>query len=135
MKINVLVVAMATTLSLSGCATVFDGGAQSVNLLPSLGSNVKVKITSKGGTREASLPTVVSLPRAKSDIVVVVDDPCYEQSQMVSSPQLDPWAIGNVIFGVFGLTGTTVDMQSGNAWKYESTITVPTSKKASCRKK
>lgn len=130
----VLAAAVLATTTLAGCASVFDGGNQSVNIRPStVGGQVAVKVTSKSGTQNVQIPGTVSVDHDKSELMVTVDDNCYEPSQMSSSPSVNPWAIGNVLFGLFGLTGTTVDMNSGNAWKYDDTITVPTTKKASCK--
>ncbi len=127
--------ALIAATALGGCASVFDGGNQSVNLRPSsVGGTVNAKVTSKTGTQNIQLPGTISVDRDKSELLVTVDDPCYEKSQMSSSSSVNPWAIGNVLFGVFGLTGTTVDMNSGNAWKYDDTITVPTQKKPGCTK-
>ncbi|RYD50615.1 MAG: hypothetical protein EOP52_13650 [Sphingobacteriales bacterium] len=134
-SINTLVVALVASTTLAGCATVFDGGNQSVDLRPStVGENVNVKVSTKGGTQTVKVPANVSVARDKSTMLVTVDDPCYEPNQIAANSSVNPWAIGNVLFGLFGLTGTTVDMSTGNAWKYDETITVPTVKKASCGK-
>ena len=119
--------------NLASCASVIDGGNQSVNLRPSsVGGTVSAKVTSKNGTQSIQMPGSISVDHDKSELLITVDDPCYEPSQMSSSSSLNPWALGNLLMSVFGLTGTTVDMTSGNAWKNGGTITEPTQKEAAC---
>jgi hypothetical protein len=126
---------LVASTSLAGCATVFDSGNQNVDLRPStVGANMNVKVSTKGSLQSVQIPTTISVDHDKSTMLVTVDDPCYEPNQVAINSSINPWAIGNVLFGLFGLTGTTVDSSTGNAWKYDDTVTVPAVKKASCGK-
>ena len=41
--------------------------------------------------------------------------------------------LADAIGGLFGLTGTSMDMSSGAAWAYEDNVFVDTKKKKSCK--
>ena len=120
-------------LSLTGCATVFDSGSKNLTLTPSEGKNIKAEITSSKGIEKVTLPTQYSAARSKDDIIVRVKDKCYEETSHVIQPTVTPAFFGNILFSVFGLTGTTVDSTSGNMWTYDKSHVVITSKKDNCK--
>ena len=119
-------------IALSGCASIVDGGTQTVNLVASSGDKVHAKITTPSGYQESTLPTVISTKKKNQDIIVNVDDSCYEPTTQAVQPSLAPAFWGNVIIG--GLIGSTTDFATGAAWKYDNTNVVYVAKKASCNK-
>lgn len=123
---------LATAVALTGCATVFDGGSKTINLIPTNGKDVRVSVRSDGGVQETNIPGIINVKRSKDDLYVTVIDKCYEGSHVIQH-EVTPAFFGNILFGIFGLTGTTVDMSSGNMWKYDNTVTIATSKKDSCK--
>jgi hypothetical protein len=118
---------------LTGCASVFDGGSKSINITPTSGDDVAVEIHGDKGIEKTTIPAVYSAKRSKEDILVKVVDDCYEDTSYVIQSEVTPAFFGNLLFGLFGMTGTTVDVSSGNMWKYDNDAIVPTSKKASCK--
>jgi hypothetical protein len=92
------------TLS-GGCATVATGG----------GGSQKVKVTSDppgatvlvDGKPFGVTPAAVPLNR-KTDHQIEVSAPGYETAQVTVQPHVNPWLLGNIIFG--GIPGLLVDV-------------------------
>lgn len=127
--LSLVAVAALTT----GCATVFDGGSKNINISPMNGGKVKAKITGAMGTHNVTLPTIFNAKRSKEDLIVTITDKCYEETTYVVQSGVTMAFWGNVLFGVFGSTGTTVDNANGNMWTYDNSVLVPTAKKDACK--
>lgn len=119
-----LMFVVVTTVALSGCASIFSGSSQTVNIATSDGSTVEANIVSKSGVQQVTLPSVVSVKRAKEDICVNIkeSEKNRKSTQMVAS-NLNLWFFGNFIFG--GLLGSSTDAITGAMWEYDSFVTVP----------
>lgn len=124
---------LVAPLFLAGCATVFDGGSKNINISPSSGKNIAVEIISDKGVEQARIPTIYNAKRSKEDILVKVVDKCYDETSYVIQAGVTPAFFGNILFGLFGATGTTVDASNGNLWKYDNAVIIPTHKKDSCK--
>ncbi|MBR2286064.1 MAG: hypothetical protein IJ866_01235 [Alphaproteobacteria bacterium] len=115
-------------ISLCSCATIVDGGPDTINFMTSDGSNVKAQITTKAGTQTMMLPTMMSVPKSCKDIQVqVVEDKKTRMSYAVADSQVNGWVFGNIIFG--GLIGLAVDAATGNVCTYPSNVVVPVNHK------
>lgn len=126
---SLVAVAALTT----GCATVFDGGSKNINIAPMSGGKVQAEVTGAMGTHKVTLPTIFNAKRSKQDLIVRVTDRCYEETTYVIQSGVTMAFWGNVLFGLVGSTGTTVDHGNGNMWTYDNSVLVPTAKKAACK--
>ena len=113
---------------LCSCATIVDGGSDTINLMTSDGSSVKAQVTSKMGTQTLVLPTLMSVPKSCKDISIqVIEDNKTNMSYAVAESHVNGWVFGNIIFG--GLIGLAVDGLTGNICTYPNSIIVPVNKK------
>ncbi len=121
------IVVLCVTL-LTGCASVLDGGPDTINLMTSDGSKVQAQIYSKAGVQQLTLPTLVTVPKSCSDITVnIMEDKNVNQSNAIVSSGLNPWTLGNLVFG--WLLGFAVDGVTGNICTYDSSVIVPVNSK------
>ena len=118
-----------SVLALTGCASIVDGGPDTINLMTSNGASVKAQINSKQfGTQQITLPTFITVPKSCSDITVnIIEDKNVNQSNAIVSSGLNPWTLGNLVFG--WLLGFAVDGVTGNICTYDSSVVVPVSSK------
>lgn len=120
--------AIISIFGLCSCATIVDGGPDTINLMTSDGSSVKAQVTTKAGTQTLVLPTLMSVPKSCQDIQVqVIEDKKTNMSYSVVDSQVNGWVFGNIIFG--GLIGLAVDGLTGNICTYPNTLIVPVSHK------
>lgn len=126
---NMKKIFVLSVLALTGCASIVDGGPDTINLMTSNGASVKAQINSKQfGTQQITLPTFITVPKSCSDITVnVMEDKKVNQSSAIVSSSVNPWIFGNVVFG--GLIGLAVDGAAGNMCTYDSSVIVPISSK------
>lgn len=111
-------------LALCSCATIVDGGPDTINIMTSDGSRVQAQVNSKSGTQQLTLPTLISVPKSCSDITIqVIESDKVQQSVAIASSSVNPWVFGNIIFG--GLIGLAVDSLTGDICTYDNSIIVP----------
>ena len=117
-----------SVLSLCSCATIIDGGPDTINFMTSDGSSAEAQITTSAGTQTMVLPTLMSVPKSCKDIQVqVIEDKKTNMSYVIADSQVNGWVFGNIIFG--GLIGLAVDAVIGNICTYPSSVIVPISRK------
>lgn len=110
---------MATVLLFSGCATVFNDKAQTVNLMTSNGS----KITASVDGQSVEVPGIVQLKRAKLDKIITTDNAnCTKQT--VAARKFDPIFLGNVLGLGWGLFFSTTDYTTEKMWSYDQNIVI-----------
>lgn len=115
-------------LGLCSCATIVDGGPDTINLMTSDGSSVKAQVSSKMGTQTLVLPTLMSVPKSCQDVhIQVIEDKKTNMSYAVADSHVNGWVFGNIIFG--GLIGLAIDAITGDICTYPSTVIVPISHK------
>ncbi|MEM8615802.1 MAG: hypothetical protein AAGF20_02600 [Pseudomonadota bacterium] len=115
-------VAVATTLAVSGCATIVNSGTQPVTV-NSTPDGATVKIVNKAGDTvfEGTTPATAELQRgsgffsSESYTVTVSNATASEDVTMTGT--FNNWTIGNIIFG--GLIGLAVDASTGAMWMFE----------------
>lgn len=113
-----------SVLTLAGCATIVDGGPDTINLMTSDGSRVQAQVNSKSGTQQLTLPTLISVPKSCSDVTIqVIESDKVQQSVAVASSSVNPWIFGNIVFG--GLIGLAVDAMTGDICTYNNSVVVP----------
>lgn len=116
-------------LSLTGCASIVDGAPDTINLMTSNSASVKAQMISEQfGVQQITLPTFITVPKSCSDITVqVIEDKKVNQSSAIVSSSVNPWILGNVVFG--GIPGILIDGATGNMCTYDSSVIVPVNSK------
>lgn len=111
--IQAILILLSIIVMVVGCATIIHGTKQNIafNSNPS-GAKVIVKGMEKGKT-----PTVISLPRGETNIVIRFEKEGYEPVEVMMNRSVD-WVIvggGNcLIFG--GILGLAIDFATGAAY-------------------
>jgi hypothetical protein len=65
----------------------------------------------------ASTPCKVKVDKSSESKMLTVSKSGYEDSSIMMSSAMDPWLLGNIIFG--GVFGTTTDAATGSMYKYD----------------
>ena len=114
MKKMILCFGLAGLIFWTGCASIMSGSNQrvAVNSFPD-GATAKI------GNSTQLTPAVFNLSRKDGDQTVTVSKPGYVTVTEVIGKTLNPWVIGNVIWGVFGFfIGMVVDASTGAVTKF-----------------
>lgn len=121
---------LAPILFLTGCATLFNSGSQTMQALGTdPDAKVKVNVTTPSGTYSTNLPaTIVAEPSTFRDVKVEVAEKCYEPSQVIAQKGITPSFWANLL----NFYGFIIDPLTGAMWKYDNRLQVPTVKKADC---
>lgn len=119
----------------SSCAGLISGETQTVFLRASDGSdNVEAEVSSVNGSQTVSLPGVVTVKRNKAPLTIKVkENKCVKESTTYATSKYNVFLLADAIGGLFGLTGTSMDMSSGAAWAYEDNVMVDLKKKPNCK--
>ncbi len=113
MMASIIAVASLTT----GCATIFKGKTQKVNIATSNNEQISVNVDGKTVTA----PSVVELTRKDSGLTVTTSAKgCTPNTSVESS--IEPVFFVNILSG--GPFGSTTDYVTGSMWKYDSNIVV-----------
>ncbi|RYZ84423.1 MAG: hypothetical protein EOP04_18020 [Proteobacteria bacterium] len=119
-----------TSVLATSCATMFNGGTQSITAASTTGAEVPVTIKTPSGSYRSKLPaTIVAKPSTFQDVMITVDDVCYDPSATVVSKQITPSFWANIFNGGWGFL---VDPFTGSMWIYDSQVSVPVNQKANC---
>ncbi len=124
---------IAALLLTTSCAGLISGKTQSVFLRTSDSQEVEAEVVSANGVQNITIPGTVTVPRSKNPLTIKVKEGrCVKSSTEYATTKYNIFLLADVIGGVFGLTGTTIDMSSGAAWAYEDNIYVNVKKKPGC---
>ena len=128
---------MCTSLvALQNCATVFNGGSQSV-IANASGEieNISVEVKTPNGAYRSRLPaTIVTSPSSFNKTTITVRDKCYEDIQFEVGKSLTPSFWVNFAWLVWFPVAMGVDLLTGNAWKMDNQVIVPLNKRDTCKK-
>lgn len=121
---------LVTVILLSGCATMFHGRTQTVNVIPTNGEDTDIELTNKEGTKELTIPTTVVLQKGKGDVIIKVNENnCHYPSTQNYKQRMDLVFLANYL----NLSiGSTTDSATGAMWYYDDNMVVPVSKKEKC---
>ncbi|MDA7705378.1 hypothetical protein N8772_02750 [Rickettsiales bacterium] len=122
---------------MSSCAGIIGGKTQNIYLIPNDydSDNVEVEVSNGKGMRQTvEIPLSIQVQRSESPLIIKVkENKCYKSTKTYVSSQYNPMLLANVPGGIFGLTGTAIDMDSGAAWGYDQTVRVSLKKKRYCK--
>lgn len=126
---------LATLLLSTSCAGLISGKTQTIFLRPTDGSDdVEVEVSSVNGSQTVNIPSTVTVSRDKMPLTITVkEDKCRKESKTYATSKYNIMLLADAIGGVFGLTGTSMDMSSGAAWSYEDNVLVDVKKKQGCK--
>ena len=128
-----LVLTIMSIAMLSGCATAIKCKTKDINMLTNTGEEAEVNVVSASGTQTVVIPSVVNVKKDNRPITITVKETkCNRPTTTVASEKVELWTFGNVLFWIFGTTGTTVDAMTGAMWDYDDSIVVPVYHKNSC---
>ena len=115
-------------VSISGCATLFNGGNEIIDVKTNDGSSVKAQITSGAGTQVMQIPAFVTVPKSCSRMKIeVLEDENHNKSLTELRASMNPWTLFNILLG--GLIGITIDAVTGNICRYNKGAVVTLDKK------
>lgn len=103
---------ITSTVLIVGCATIFKGSDQPVNISSSP-SAAKVVIKTTGGFQvfDGVTPTVVKLSKKNEYIVTLTLDGYKEATVSIMKDGIEGWFWGNILCG--GIIGMIIDLTNG----------------------
>jgi hypothetical protein len=113
MKSLPLGLAAIFAMGLTGCASIIDGGDQSL----SFSSNPEGATVYLNGTAIGKTPVTISAKRQSSSQHLRFTKEGYKDADVQAASTMNPWFLGNIITG--GVLGSTTDGLSGAAFEYE----------------
>ena len=134
-KIIQSVTLLSSIFILSSCAGLIGGKNQTIFLMPTGNADeVEVEVITARGRRDVTIPGSIQVPRNKMPLRINVKETrCIKSSKTFVPSQYNIFLVTNALGGVFGLIGTTMDMNSGAAWAYDDNVHVNVREKRSCR--
>lgn len=127
---------LSSLLAVCSCATVFNGGSQSV-IANASGDveNVAVEIKTPNGAYRSKLPTtLVTSPSSFNNTTITVKDKCYEETQLQVGKSITPSFWANILWVYFAPVGMIIDFVDGSMWKIDTQTIVPVSRRDVCKK-
>lgn len=123
-------ISIFSVILLSGCATMFHGGTQTVRIVSSNGEAANIELTNEEGTKQLTLPTTVALKKGKGDVFIKVkENQCHRSSTRSYQERMDLVFLANYFnFSI----GSTTDSITGAMWHYDDNMVVPVYKKDKC---
>lgn len=135
MKRLILSAVVATTVGISGCASIISDSSYPVTINSSPdGASFKI-VNMKNGmaVMKGETPATISLGASsgyfsRATYSVEFDKPGYDSQSFVLESSVDGWYFANILFGgVIGLL--IVDPATGAMWKLDETMLISLSKK------
>lgn len=127
MSRHTLALCLSTAIALGGCASIVSKSQYPVTI-NSTPPGAAMVIRNKAGAEihRAQTPATVTLPAGsgyfgKAEYSIGLEKEGYQSSQVALQPTLDPWYLGNIIFG--GLIGLLiVDPATGAMWQLDQNL-------------
>lgn len=114
---KILLLAVATTLMASGCASIMTAETQSINVTTSNNKQAEVTIDDKTITA----PGMVVVLRDGKDKVVKSSSAGCDSVTLIKK-NVTPVFFGNIVIG--GVLGSTTDSATGKMWDYADNVEV-----------
>ena len=111
-------------IMLTGCASIVSGTQQSISIeTPPTKDATCSLVNDKGKWFISHTPGSVTVHRSYQDLMIDCEKQGYKNAHTRIKSLTKPMAFGNAIFG--GLIGAGVDVATGSAYDYPTTIQVP----------
>ena len=108
---------------LSGCASIVSGVNQSVTVDTPGCTAASCKLTNDKGEWAVTTPGSVTVHRAYGPLSIVCTKEGFPSGTTTANSSTKGMAFGNILFG--GIIGAGVDMGTGAAYDYPTSIMVP----------
>jgi hypothetical protein len=115
------IIAIATSVALSGCATMFGESQQIVSIETHNGEKAKAKIETPDSTFVKEIPAQLTVNKGWGSVKVTVEDECYLRTTEEVGDSVEP-AFWLNFFNIFVFW--PVDVVTGAMWEYESSTVV-----------
>jgi hypothetical protein len=125
----------SSLLFVQSCATIFNGGSQSIIANGSGDAeDVSIYVSTPSGSYKSRVPTtIVTTPSSFNNTTITVRDKCYEETQMIVGKSVTPSFWANFLWGLAFPVGMGIDFLSGSAWKMDQQVVVPLNKNRDCK--
>ena len=112
---------VAATVAVAGCATIFEGTSQSVQV-STTPPGARCFVDREGARlgEVGSTPGSIRLDKSKNDIVVTCSKEGYQTATIAQSPSFSGTTFGNIIVG--GGIGAIADAASGANYQYPTQV-------------
>jgi hypothetical protein len=115
MKKNLLIaIPLASAVLFSGCATIFSGKTQQINVNTNP-THKEVQI----GAQTVVTPSIVRIKRS-GDSLMVKSQNCQEQK--ILPAKINPVFFANVFFVYYMFSASTTDYVTDAMWKYDDNV-------------
>lgn len=123
-RIGVAAVAVAL---LSGCATIVEGGKQSVYFTTDPdGATCSIMREGQMLFHDVKTPATLELEKDKDELVITCEKDGYKKKVVHTDSTFQGWTLGNILFG--GIVGIGIDAASGAMNEYPSQVSIPLQK-------
>lgn len=122
MKKTLTVLAAATALMTTGCATILSGETQSINVATSNGQAIQVSIDGA----QYNAPGIITIPKSDEQTKVISTQAQGCTKETALTRDIEPTFFVNILTG--GVIGSTTDYASKSMWKYQDNVTVTCTK-------
>lgn len=112
----------ATTVLVSGCATVINGSTQPVSVTSDTVVGASCELKNSEGSWYVTTPGSAVISRTKNDLTVTCKKDGYPTVSLVVPSQFHAATFGNIIAG--GVVGVVVDASTGANYEYDTPIKV-----------
>jgi hypothetical protein len=114
-------IALASLVLVPGCATIIEGGAQSVSISTTpAGAICNVDRAGTHLGTVATTPGSLRFDKSKNDITVSCAKEGYQTASVTESPKFVGTTFGNIVAG--GLIGVAVDAATGANYTYPGEV-------------
>jgi len=121
-----LIMFIFLAFQMTGCATLFKGADDTVNVSVTDCQPAKcVASNTKGQYPIASVPGPVLVQKTKAPLVISCESPAGEKAATSLESGTEGWVWGNILIG--GLIGLVIDMSTDSIHNYDDEAVVPLS--------
>lgn len=113
MKRLFFLLAVLSTLFLTGCSTIMTGSTHKMNVT----SNVKSAKVYVNGVYKGNAPAMLELQKANGPFAIKVEAPGYKPYTTIVERRVSEWVFGNIIVG--GPVGLAIDYLTGGLYVYD----------------
>lgn len=121
-RIASLIGVAAISLGLSGCASIFGGTTQAINISTPPTEAANCTLQNKEGSWMVTSPGMVTVKKSKTNVAIHCTKAGFSDGEAIADSGFEPWTLGNILIG--GLIGLGVDWATGGIHKYPTNVQV-----------